>query len=189
MRGSLPVGIESLADSGGHPQVRVRVVSGGQELGTSITSTGGSTSHRGRGERRREQLGPVFPNRPSWSPIRQETSRKRTILARGWRVRDKTNGRGYRIVKGLLDGTADAYGVSDLWFLRYHANELEDGVTLVSGSAAQTQAHINHFVNGEIIDGADVVVWYAGHFVHDEMAPEPHAGHIIGPELRPFNWP
>ena len=53
----------------------------------------------------------------------------------------------------------------------------------------QTQAHINNFVNGKIIDGTDVVVWYAGHFVHDEMAPEPHAGHIIGPELRPFNWP
>jgi len=33
-----------------------------------------------------------------------------------------------------------------------------------------------------------VVVWYAGHFVHDENHPSPATGHIVGPELWPVNW-
>jgi hypothetical protein len=108
--------------------------------------------------------------------------------ARGWRVRDRTSDRGYRIFPGLVDGTADAYGVSDMWFLRYHGNELEDGVAIVTGSASQTQIQIDKYLNGESINGSDVVVWYGGHFLHDEISPGPNVGHIVGPELRPFNW-
>jgi hypothetical protein len=59
---------------------------------------------------------------------------------------------------------------------------------LVGGTPAQTQTHLDQFVNGESIDGTDVVVWYAGHFRHDEHAPSPHQGHIVGPELRPVRW-
>lgn len=135
-----------------------------------------------------EQRGLVFPNRPPWRPIVRETSRKRSFLARGWRVRDKTTGRGYRIVPGVADGTADAYGVSDMWFLRYHGDELDDGVSIVTAPPAQTQIQLGQYLDGESIDGTDVVVWYAGHFVHDEVAPAPHTGHIIGPELRPVGW-
>ena len=106
----------------------------------------------------------------------------------GWRVLDKETDRGYRIVPSLVDGTADAYGVADLWFLQFHPNELDDGVSVVGGSPADTQVRLDPYVNGEDLDGTDVVVWYAGHFVHDEHAPEPHQGHIVGPELRPVNW-
>jgi hypothetical protein len=135
-----------------------------------------------------EQLGLFFPTKPRWFSITQETKRKRSLFARAWRVRDKATGRGYRIYPGLVDGTADAYGVSDLWFLRYRGSELDDGVSIVSGSAAQTQIQIDKYLNGESIDGSDVVVWYAGHFLHDEISPGPNVGHIVGPELRPFNW-
>jgi hypothetical protein len=135
-----------------------------------------------------QQRGLFHPGQHPWQPIVQETSRKRTILSRGWRVLDKQRRRGYRIVPGLLDGTADAYGVADLWFLRYHADELDDGVSVVGGSPAQTQTHLDQFLNGEGVDGTDVVVWYAGHFLHDEQAPSPHQGHMVGPELRPVNW-
>ena len=75
-----------------------------------------------------------------------------------------------------------------LWFLRYRGTELDDGVAVVGGSPAQTQAKIDQYVTGESIDGADVVIWYAGHFRHDEQNPQPHQGHIVGPELRPINW-
>jgi hypothetical protein len=75
-----------------------------------------------------------------------------------------------------------------LWFLRYHGNELDDGVALVGGSAAQTQVKLDQYLTGEPINGTDLVVWYAGHFRHDENAPAPHQGHIVGPELRPINW-
>jgi hypothetical protein len=134
-----------------------------------------------------QQRGLIFPGQHPWTAIVQETSRKRGFL-RSWRVLDKKSERGYRIIPGAADGTADAYGVADLWFLRYYGNELEDGVTVVGGSPSQTQTHLDQFVNGESIDGTDVVVWYAGHFRHDEHAPTPHQGHIVGPELRPVSW-
>jgi hypothetical protein len=106
------------------------------------------------------------------------------MLAVRWYLR---YGLSYR-TPGVADGTADPYGVSDLWFLRYRGTELDDGVAVVGGSPAQTQAKIDQYVTGESIDGADVVIWYAGHFRHDEQNPQPHQGHIVGPELRPINW-
>jgi hypothetical protein len=134
-----------------------------------------------------QQSRKFLPGRDRWTTLVREATRKRTPLT-SWRVLDRTTKRGYRIVPGLADGTADAYGVSDLWFLRYHANELEDGVSAVTAPASETQTHISKFVNGESIDGTDVVVWYAGHFDHDEVHPSAGHGHIIGPELRPVNW-
>lgn len=44
---------------------------------------------------------------------------------------------------------------------------------------------LNRFVNGESLSGVNVVVWYAGHFRHDQNAPEPHQGHVVGPDLVP----
>jgi hypothetical protein len=135
-----------------------------------------------------QQRGLIFPGKPPWTPIIQETSRKRGF-PRSWRVLDRQSQRGYRIVPGAADGTADAYGVADLWFLRYHGDELEDGVTVVGGTPSQTQTHLDQFLNGEGIFGTDLVVWYAGHFRHDEHDPASHLGHIVGPELRPVgDW-
>jgi hypothetical protein len=135
-----------------------------------------------------EQRGLFFPWLPLWSPILRETSRRRDFFARSWQVLDQDTNRGYRITPGAADGTADAYGVSDMWFLHYRGTELDDGVALVGGTAAQTQVRLDQYLTGESIAGTDVVVWYAGHFMHDEHAPAPHQGHIIGPELRPVNW-
>jgi hypothetical protein len=125
---------------------------------------------------------------PMWHRQVREGYARRSVLTPGWRVLDKSTRRGYRIVPGPLDGTADGYGVADLWLLCYHGNEIDDGVSVVGGTPAQTQAHLDQFVNGESIDGTDLVVWYAGHFLHDEHHPSPHQGHIVGPELRPVNW-
>jgi Copper amine oxidase, enzyme domain len=135
-----------------------------------------------------QQRGLIFADRFPWTTIVRESSRRRTPLSRSWRVLDATSERGYRIVPGVADGTADAYGVADLWFLRYHGDELEDGVMVVGGSAADTQARLDQFLDGESIERTDVVVWDAGHFLHDEQAPSLHQGHIIGPELRPVGW-
>lgn len=130
-----------------------------------------------------EQLGP-----DGWTRIVRETSRKREPGVREWRVRDKNTGAGYRIVPGHHDGRADAFGVADAWFLRYHSRELADHVDIVEGPASQTRIQIDPFVNGENIDGANVVVWYAGHFLHDELNPAAHAGvgEIVGPDLIPL---
>ncbi|MBO3749710.1 hypothetical protein J5X84_26825 [Streptosporangiaceae bacterium NEAU-GS5] len=120
---------------------------------------------------------------PDETPISRETTRRRRGPVVGWQVRAKSGERGYRIWPGEHDGTADAFGVSDVWFLRHHPDELHDGGRM--GEVSDTRAHIGRFLNDEHIEGADVVVWYAGHFTHDELVPEPHQGHITGPDLIP----
>lgn len=87
---------------------------------------------------------------------------------------------------GIADGTADSYGVADLWLLRYHQNQYDDGVSVVPGSPADTQVQLDQYLTGESIDGKDVVLWYAGHFRHDAHDPAPHQGHIVGPDLIPL---
>lgn len=141
-------------------------------------------------EQRRFVLPPILPDRLGrwWVPIARETSRKRSRFASSWRVRDRDTDRGYLIVPGPADGTADSFGVSDLWLLRYHWDELDDGVSAIGGAPSDTQIKLDQFLTGEPVDGADVVIWYGGHFVHDEHAALPHQGHIVGPELRPVNW-
>jgi Cu2+-containing amine oxidase len=80
---------------------------------------------------------------------------------------------------------SDPYGVGDLWVLKYHGNELDDGVNILTGAA--TRADIDKFVNGEPVKDQDVVIWYGAHFKHDQT----HGGgesHIVGPDLIPLKW-
>ena len=58
---------------------------------------------------------------------------------------------------------------------------------MTSGPVA---ARLSRFVNREPIDGADLVVWYASHFTHDQGAVEEPGGHdhVVGPDLVPVNW-
>lgn len=122
---------------------------------------------------------------PDSVPIKRETARRRRHPAQAWDVLDKDTRHGYRIVPGPHDGTADAYGVADLWFLRHRSSEVHEGGFM--GNKRDTMAHLNKFLNDENIDGANLVVWYAGHFMHDELAPEPHQGHMVGPDLVPLS--
>src|SRR5262245_35715409 len=46
---------------------------------------------------------------------------------RRWRVRNVPTGEAYTLVPGRNDGVATAYGVGDLWVLRYKSNEIDDG--------------------------------------------------------------
>jgi copper amine oxidase-like protein len=129
---------------------------------------------------------PVVPN-TNWHTKVYEIRRARDASRqRRWRVRRNGTFTGYNIVPGPNDGTADAYGAGDLWVLRYHGNELDDGHGFTT-NPVQSRADIDKFVNGERVDGADVVLWYAGHFLHDEAHPTT-GGHVVGPELTPFNW-
>ncbi|MEU7838437.1 MULTISPECIES: hypothetical protein [unclassified Nonomuraea] len=121
--------------------------------------------------------GPIIPEPV---PIVRETTRRRAP-GRYWQVRDKSSGRGYQIHPGPFDDTADSYGVSDLWFLRHHAAELDDG-----NPGPRDRAAIGRFLNSESIDATNVVVWYAGHYYHDQAHPQPHQGELIGPELLPI---
>ncbi|WP_031162296.1 hypothetical protein [Streptosporangium roseum] len=129
-----------------------------------------------------EQFDDTGSTIPQPVPIVREVARRRRHPARFWQVTDGSSGRGYQIHPGEHDNTADPYGVSDLWFLRHHPAELYDG-----NPGADNRAMLNRFVDGEDIGAANVVVWYAGHFRHDQNAPDDHQGHIVGPDLIPVS--
>lgn len=119
-----------------------------------------------------------------WHTKTTEIARlKNTSSQRSWAVLDKQSGRGYHILPGPHDGNADAFSTRDIWIMRYHGAEDKHGQ---QGSASSDD--LQPYLNGENIDGQDVVVWYAGHLAHEAA----HGGdewHHVGPYLIPFhNW-
>jgi len=106
---------------------------------------------------------------------------------RHWVISNKLTGEGYALIPGKNDGKADSFGVGDVWLLRYHSNELDDGQGFTT-NVNRARANIDKFLTTkENINGKDLVVWYAGHFLHDETSGE-DVSHILGPELKPRNW-
>jgi hypothetical protein len=131
---------------------------------------------------------PTLPGQLSlWHTIRYEVHRPRHPASqRRWRVRSTRSPHGYTIVPGPNDGTADEYGVGDVWVLAYRGDEIDDGQGLGT-DPAESRAHIERFVSGEMVERQDLVVWYAAHFRH-APGEEPAGGHWVGPDLEPYNW-
>jgi hypothetical protein len=128
---------------------------------------------------------PLFGS-SNWHTKAYETRRPRDAgHKRKWRVSNVSTGEGYDLIPGLGDGTSDAYGVGDAWVLRYRGTELDDGQGFTTDPAL-SRANIDKFRSpAEPVTGTDVVLWYGGHFRHDQAHA---AGHRVGPELRPVNW-
>jgi hypothetical protein len=116
-----------------------------------------------------------------WSKQSSEGTRNRAS-GRRWRVVD-SSGSAYEIVPGSHDGNSpDVWAGSDVWLLRYRGNESDDGGR-TSGAMADAQ-HIDPFVNGESINGTDVVLWYrVGHRHGAGLACT-----LVGPTLMPVEW-
>jgi len=140
----------------------------------------------------REYNNPPIIANTNWHTKKFEIRRARDPLHhRKWIVENTLTNEGYEIVPGQNDGVATAspdwpFGRGDLWFLRYHGNEIDDGTVAVG---PPYEANIDPWVNGEPIDGQDVVVWYGAHFTHDVQHEKPgEHGHIVGPDLKPINW-
>ncbi|MFF4224324.1 hypothetical protein ACX9I7_09055 [Streptomyces sp. L500] len=116
-----------------------------------------------------------------WHPFRTETKRlKNPPSRRSWAVVDLDSHRGYHVLPGPNDGTADAFSASDLWLLRYRASEDRYGR---QGTAADDG--LNGYLNAESTDGQDLVVWYAAHLFH-RVAQGGDDWHGVGPDLVPF---
>lgn len=134
---------------------------------------------------------PLFGS-SKWHDKRFEIRRPRDFARkRRWRVENTRTGEAYEIVPNTEDGVATAspdwpFGRGDVWVLRYHGNEIDDGVVAIG---PPYEADIDRWVNGEAISNHDVVIWYGGHFTHDvnHDGPAQH-GHIVGPDLKPANW-
>jgi len=121
---------------------------------------------------------PIIPN-TNWHRKVYEIKRLRDYgRHRKWGVSNTQSGEVYEIVPGPTDGVADAYGRGDLWVLRYHPTEIDDG-----GSGVGTAADIDKFVNGEFVENQDVVIWYGAHFRHIVSEQGPAECHEVGPNL------
>jgi Copper amine oxidase, enzyme domain len=123
--------------------------------------------------------GPTSP----WVPLTTETSDKRPSpirFTRPWRVRNKDSGRGYIIRDNIADGSADSWADADHWVLRYHSNEQDDGGA--TGGPTGDAIHIHPYLNGENVDGQDVVIWY--HAGHQHVTPLTCVP--VGPRIVPF---
>lgn len=128
----------------------------------------------------------------NWHDKQFEIARPRDPARhRKWRVQNTATGEAYDIIPGPEDGEAASFpdapfGRGDLWFLRYRATEIDDGVVAVG---PPYEAGISTWVSGESIANQDVVVWYGAHFTHDVTHEPPGTfGHIVGPDLVPVNW-
>ena len=110
---------------------------------------------------------------------------------RKWRVENTVTHEAYDIIPGPNDGVATAqpdwpYPQGDVWILRYHGNEIDDGSVAIG---PPFEVGLNPWVNGESIANQDVVIWYGAHFTHDVQGEPPGVhGHIVGPDLKLVKW-
>lgn len=138
------------------------------------------------------------------TPLLTETFLNKNIQTnRSLLIQNATGDEAYELVPNPTDGTVDAFGAHDFWVLRYKTptgnavtSEYDDGRTCCGG--ANQGINIDSWVNGESIDGQDVVVWYGTHFIHSDQAgvidPDRYSpnilsgDHVVGPNLRPVRW-
>jgi hypothetical protein len=132
-----------------------------------------------------EYNNPPLVGGSNWHTKRYEIRRPRDASRnRHWRVRNLSTDEGYLLMPGANDGTRDAYGVGDAWIVRYRgSSEYDDGQGFTTDPAL-SRANIDRFVNGEVVEDRDVVMWYAAHFRHSPG----HGGAYVGPDLKPVNW-
>jgi len=140
----------------------------------------------------REFNSPPLVGRNRWHDVRFEVARPRDpARQRKWRVENTRTGEAYDIVPGEDDGVESAgsdspYGRGDVWILRYHGDEIDDGVHAIG---PPYEANISQWVDGEAVYDHDVVVWYGAHFTHDLAHDDPAThGHIVGPDLKRVRW-
>jgi hypothetical protein len=128
----------------------------------------------------KEYNNPPIIGSSNFNIFSQEVKRLRDAShQRYWQVENATTGEGYALIPGENDGVADSFSMGDLWILRYHGNEIDDGQRTIPPS-------LDQFVSGESVNRQDVVLWYAAHFTHD--VHDTDVDHVVGPELRPLNW-
>jgi hypothetical protein len=123
----------------------------------------------------------------SWSTIRTEAQQTRDDAAGvKWRVSNANTGDSYQIRTRPGEDAADTYGIADAWWLASHNNEITDDAA--PPAPIGTQAGLPGYVGGENIFDADLVLWWGGHFRHDDANPALNQTHTVGLVLQPDQW-
>lgn len=121
---------------------------------------------------------------PGWHVKHSEITRvKNPATHRSWAVMDVNTMRGYHIVPGSNDGTADAFAPRDLFVMVYHPAEDKHGQ---QGSAFDDG--LSPYINGEVVEKSDAVIWYCAHLAHHAEVEHADEYHACGPTLIPFRW-
>ena len=138
-----------------------------------------------------EEATQIWNDPPSWQILGESTHKRSIVPARKWwRVRDQISSRGYEVWPGARDDWADFPGpadwtVADLWALRYHHDEIDDGGAAFPFVHNGDAVHLDQYLDGESLNGQDVVIWYRVGIRH-AGSPECHP---VGPTLRPIgSW-
>lgn len=120
---------------------------------------------------------------PGWYPITYEATHYKDFDHNSWAVVNKQPLIGCVVTPGDFDGFPDSqFSAFDVWIAAYKGPEDLRGALGDRGDD-QLWRHIN----GENIDGKDLVFWYCAHLRHvahdsgDEW-------HVCGPILRAFNY-
>lgn len=123
----------------------------------------------------------------SWPyPIQNEMKMTRSLTADNrLNIQNVATGDMYSLISDVKDGIADTYGNADAWVLVRDPNggELDDGYNSTGGSG--TAINLDPFINGQSVQGVDVVVWYGAHFLH---TVDDALSHKVGPRLVPVQW-
>src|SRR5918911_2038380 len=136
---------------------------------------------------------PPITTSSNWHINRWEVMRPRnSARSRRWWIENSTTGDAYLLIPGANDGVADAFGRGDVWILRFHPEEIDDGISAAPSQTGPSQpnaaADIGRFINAESTYNQNVVIWYAAHFTHDVHAENGGIDHIVGPTLQPAQW-
>jgi hypothetical protein len=120
-------------------------------------------------------------------PIASEVKILRsTLVDNRLNIQNLATGDTYTLSPGRNDGTAtgDTFARGDVWILARDPNggELDDGH---NSTSTNTEIDLDQFVNGQNVQGADIVVWYGAHFLH---TVDGDLSHKVGPEIVPLQW-
>lgn len=123
----------------------------------------------------------------AWQLLSTETSAVRDDAAqRQWRVRDAASGDSYRITPVPGEDAVDDFGVADAWFLETRANETDDAGTTAAPFA--TAVGLDSYVNGGTLVDNNNLMWWGGHFLHNDALPTASQTHTVQILLTPESW-
>ena len=114
-----------------------------------------------------------------WVTLSSEQTRLRTSSnSRRWQVVDASTGRGIRVEPGQHDVVGgDPFGGPDVWALRYHGNEIDDGGA--TGGPLVTRSTSHRLSTASQSIDQDVVMWYRVGLRHEHG---PHCT-LVGPTI------
>jgi len=131
----------------------------------------------------------VTDNMPSGDEvIKGEAMRARIDrLNQSWTISNTVSGESVRLRPGTWDSNYDKYGKGDVWVLvNKSPSEFEDGVGCVGPSGCNTPINITPFLNAEVTNDSDIVVWYGAHFNH--ISGNVACGTSSGPDIEVVRW-